>query len=86
MDTENLWDALTLFTFGAVLGLIGMYLRKEYRRLFVGPNRIVEPVGAGTPFAAYLGYISSFLFTASILFFVSSAYSLVSELWRTFRR
>ena len=75
-------DALISLAFGIVLALVGNILRKEYIRLFVDPRRDLKMSNVENPFAAYLGYIASFLFVASFLFFASAGNSILNLLWR----
>lgn len=86
MDSIADSDALISLVCGIILALVGNILRKEYRRLFIDPRRDMRARNFENPFAAYLGYIASFLFTASLLFFASAGYSILNQLWRHFNQ
>lgn len=77
-------DALISFVFSIGLALVGFHLKNEYRRLFVDSSRDEGTNELMKPFAGYLGYIASFFFTGALLFFASSAYSIIMQLWRNF--
>lgn len=82
VNSDELYTSLGMVVFGIALALIGHHLRKEYRRLFVAPGRIVDPKGPLAPLAAYLGYIASFMFTAAALFVVIGVATFGNELAR----